>query len=85
MAMKARASPSDCLVPYAGHYLGGEVLPLCRDAVGLFYKPRRLGWLTLNVTMLMFLHSSWGLALHLIFQAQGPEHEPRQNAPCLPT
>ena len=29
----------DCLVSYAGHSLGG-VLPLCREAVGVFYSPR---------------------------------------------
>ena len=36
------ASPSDCLVSYPGHLLGG-VLPLCRDVVGIFYGPCRLG------------------------------------------
>ena len=25
--------------------IGGDVLPFCRDAVGVFYCPRRLGWL----------------------------------------
>ena len=30
------ASPSNCLVSYAVHSLGG-VLPHCRDAVGVFY------------------------------------------------
>ena len=35
-------SPSDCLVSLPGHLLGGG-LPLCRDAVGVFYSPRRLG------------------------------------------
>ena len=31
------ASPSDCLVSYTGHLLGGGgVLPLCRDAVSVF-------------------------------------------------
>ena len=24
--------------------VGGRELPLCRDAVGVFYSPRRLGW-----------------------------------------
>ena len=37
------ASPLDCLVSYAGHSLGRRVLPLCRDAVGVFYSPSRLG------------------------------------------
>ena len=35
-------SPSDCLVLYLGHSLG-EVLPLCREAVGIFYSPSQLG------------------------------------------
>ena len=34
------ASPLDCLVLYPGHSLEG-VLPLCREAVGVFYS--RLG------------------------------------------
>ena len=29
-------------MPYPGHSLGG-VLPLCREAVGVFYSPSRLG------------------------------------------
>ena len=37
-----RASPSDCLMSYTGHSLGG-VLPLCRGAVGVFYSPNLLG------------------------------------------
>ena len=35
-------SPADCLVSYPGHSLGGGVLPLCRDAVGVFCIPSRL-------------------------------------------
>ena len=35
-------SLSDCLVSYLGHSLE-EVLLLCRDAVGVFYRPSRLG------------------------------------------
>ena len=38
----AEISPSDCLVSYPGHSLGG-VVPLCREAVGVFYSPSRLG------------------------------------------
>ena len=34
--------PSDCLVSYPGHSLGG-VLPLCREAVSVFYSPSQLG------------------------------------------
>ena len=33
--------PSDCLVSYSGHSLGG-VLTLCREAVGVFYSPSQL-------------------------------------------
>ena len=36
-------SPSDCLVSYPGHTLAGEVLPLCREVVSVFYSPSRLG------------------------------------------
>ena len=32
-----RTSPSDCLMSYPGHLLEG-VLPLYRDAVGVFYS-----------------------------------------------
>ena len=39
---KARTLPSDGLMSYLGHSLGG-VLPLYRDAVGVFYSPNRLG------------------------------------------
>ena len=39
------ASPSDSLVSYLGHSLEG-VLPLCKDAVWIFYNPSRLGFKT---------------------------------------
>ena len=35
----AGTSPSDCLVSYPGH----SFLPLCGEAVGVFYNPSRLG------------------------------------------
>ena len=38
----AGTSPSDCLVSYPEHSLGG-VLPLCKDAVSVFYSPSWLG------------------------------------------
>ena len=38
----AGTSLSNCLVSYPEHSLGG-VLPLCREAVGVFYSPSRLG------------------------------------------
>ena len=37
-----RTSPSYCLVSYQGQSLG-RGLTLCRDAVGVFYNPCRLG------------------------------------------
>ena len=36
-------SLSDCLVSWPGHSLGGEILPLCICAVGIFYNPSQLG------------------------------------------
>ena len=36
----ARTSPSDCLVSYTGHSCG--VIPLCRDAVGVFCSSSQL-------------------------------------------
>ena len=35
-------SPSDSLVPYSGHFLGGG-LTTCREAVSLFYSPSQQG------------------------------------------
>ena len=35
------ASPSDGLMSHPGHLLGG-ILPLCRDAAGVFYNPNQL-------------------------------------------
>ena len=40
---KARALPWDCLESYPGHSLGWGFLPLCRDAIGVFYNHWRLG------------------------------------------
>ena len=42
------SSPIDCLVSYLGHSLGWGVLQICRDAVGLFYRPCRLGKIPIN-------------------------------------
>ena len=36
-------SPSDCLVSLPGHSLVGDVLPFCKEAVGVFYSPSRRG------------------------------------------
>ena len=36
-------SLSYCLMPYPGDSFMEGVLPLCRDAVSVFYSPRRLG------------------------------------------
>ena len=40
------ASLADCLVSYSGYSgeLGGGALAFCRDAIGVFYSPSRLGW-----------------------------------------
>ena len=40
-----RASPSDCLMSVQDIHLG--VLPICWDAVGLFYSPSQLGYIIL--------------------------------------
>ena len=37
------ASPSKLFSVITGHSLLGEVLPFCREAVGIFYSPSRLG------------------------------------------
>ena len=46
-------SPSDCLVSYLGHSLGG-VLSLCRDSIGVFYCSSRLG-------RSIFVCEGWGI------------------------
>ena len=42
-------SPSDCLVSYLRHSLGGGI-PLCRDAVSVFYRPSRLGKIIFHIS-----------------------------------
>ena len=42
MAMKKCSAFPNCLVSYQGTRWG-NVLPLCREAVGVFYSPSRLG------------------------------------------
>ena len=37
------ASLLDSLVSYLGHLLGDGVLPLCRDAIGVFHRPSQMG------------------------------------------
>ena len=44
-------SPSDCLVSYPGLSLKWGVLPLCRDAVGVFYSP---SWLDKCTPVLVY-------------------------------
>ena len=39
----ALLGPHQTFVSYPGHSLVGGVLPLCREAVGVFYSPSRLG------------------------------------------
>ena len=38
-SFRTGASPSDGLVSYAGHSWGQKVLPLCTNAVSVFYSP----------------------------------------------
>ena len=38
------ASPSNVLVSYPRHLLGVEFLPVCRDAVGIFYSTSWVSW-----------------------------------------
>ena len=40
---------SDCLVSYVGYSLGGGILPLCREVVGVFYCPSQQGSLSLTL------------------------------------
>ena len=58
----AGTSPSDCLVSYPGHSLRG-VLPLCREAVGVFYSPSRLGNLPKKVYRKVLALSKNGITL----------------------
>ena len=67
---KAAASPLDCLMLCPVHSLEVGVLPLCRDAVSVFYSPRQLGFLKLMAccliisqtivnTLYVFLSMQW--------------------------
>ena len=55
---KAPALPefheSYCFVTYPGTSLSGGVLPICKDAVGLFYGPDRLGFQIHIVLSILF-------------------------------
>ena len=53
----AGTPPSDCLVSYPGDSLGGGVLPLRKEAVGVFYSPSRLG--NLGFDEFMFNLFTW--------------------------
>ena len=70
MAMKGYSAfpkapaPSDFLVSYPGHSLGGGVLPLCREAVGVFYSPSRLGNQT---TVIVLFVVEWGQVYVICF------------------
>ena len=45
-SFRTGVSPSEGLVSYPGHSSWeGDILPLCRDAVGIFYSPDWLEWL----------------------------------------
>ena len=48
------ASPSDYLVSYIQDTRwGGGLLPLCRDAVGVFYSPSWLRWPACMIIMIL--------------------------------
>ena len=46
----SETSTSDCFVSYPGHSLGGGILSLSREAVGIFYSPSRLGKILTDTT-----------------------------------
>ena len=58
------ASPSDCLVSYLGHSLGG-VFPLCRDAVGVFYSPSKLGCVQRRGTEVWFFTKGYIILIYV--------------------
>ena len=60
---KTRASPLYCLMSYQEYSLG-EVLPLCRNAVDVFFSPSRLDY-SLKVFPVSFKLSQRFLFLHL--------------------
>ena len=51
-------SPSDCLVSLQDTRCGEGVVPLCRDAVGVFYSPRRLGKKVI-LTQYIYIYIYW--------------------------
>ena len=63
--------PSDCLVLYPGYSLRGGVLPLCREAVGVFYSPSQLGNQTIWCGILPG-YSSNGLVWYYLIDDQVP-------------
>ena len=62
------ASPSDCLVLYPGHSLGGGVLPLCRDAVSAFYSPI---WKGHMIQWFLFCYKEIGQAVRVFANGLG--------------
>ena len=58
-----QTSLSDCLVSYPEHSLVVGVLPLCKNAVGLFYSPRRLGCTNFKVAFTKIeITSKWNIS-----------------------
>ena len=53
-------SLSDCLVLYSGHSFG-VILPICRDAVGVFHSPSRVGHRTLVEEVLLLCKDTVGV------------------------
>ena len=56
-SFRTEASPSDCFVSYPGHSRGGGILPLCRDAVGVFYSPPPADWARIKLVWIHGLPS----------------------------
>ena len=51
---------SDCLLSYLEHLWVEEVLPLCRDAVSVFWSPSWLGWMkNMYITFKPFCWSNY--------------------------
>ena len=49
-SVRSGASTSDCFVSYPEYSLVGGVLPLCRDAIDVFFSPSRLDCYEIVIT-----------------------------------
>ena len=71
------ASPSDCFVSYPEYTLGGT-LPLCRDAVGVFYIPSRLG-----CNIHRHVDRIWYRVTNKAWYTMEPTNQPTNHNTCL--